>query len=69
MLDKRLLASSAYESCSKNDTKLKMLFQKTSFWNTTKIRESDGAPGLPSGVFDGEDIKYCHARLNLAPWP
>ena len=60
MLGDRLLASKAYDSCSKNDTKLKELFERTSFWNHTGIKDIDGAPGLSSGVFDGKlslDIK------------
>ena len=54
MLGDRLLASNAYSHCSKNDTSLKKLFEKTSFWNTTCIKDIDGAPGLSSGVFDGK---------------
>lgn len=53
MLGDRLLASNAYDDCSKNDTKLKELFQRTTFWNTTCTSDIDGAPGLSSGVFDG----------------
>ncbi len=54
MLGDRLLASKAYGQCSKNDTNLKELFEKTSFWNTTYMKDIDGAPGLSSGVFDGK---------------
>ena len=58
MLGDRLLASNAYDDCSKNDTKLKGLFQSTSFWNTTCTSDIDGAPGLSSGVFDGKHLSY-----------
>ena len=58
MLGDRLLASKAYDHCSKNDTKLKELFQSISFWNTTCTSDIDGAPGLSSGVFDGKHLSY-----------
>jgi hypothetical protein len=57
MLGDRLLASKAYGQCSKNDTNLKKLFEKSDFWNTTCIKDIDGAPGLSSGIFDGKPLE------------
>ena len=69
MLGDRLLASKAYDDCSKNDTKLKELFQSTSFWNTTCTSDIDGAPGLSSGVFDGKHLSCVFPVVNPAAYP
>ncbi|XP_028392858.1 solute carrier family 12 member 6-like [Dendronephthya gigantea] len=59
MLGDRLLASKAFSQCSKNDTDIKKLFQDSSFWNASRIKDIDGAPGLSSGVFDDNvDSQY-----------
>lgn len=64
MLGNRLLSSKAYGVCSKNDTELKGLFEHLSFWNTTPVKDIDGAPGLPSGVFDGK-IWNVHLPVSI----
>ena len=56
MLGDRLLTSKAFSQCSKNDTGIKKLFEHSSFWNTSRIKNIDGAPGLSSGVFDGKPV-------------
>lgn len=72
MLGERLLASKAYGHCSKNDTNIKELFESTSFWNTTCIKDIAGAPGLSSGVFDGKILQSqqndLHARKTHLPF-
>lgn len=49
-----MLVKDAYGKCSKNDTKLAQLFKGKSYWNTTKVKDVDGAPGLSSGIFGGQ---------------
>lgn len=39
------------------------MFQQTSYWNVTEIRDIDGAPGLSSGVFDGMLYRDVHTLV------
>ena len=62
LLGERLLSTSSYVTCSKNDTLLKAAYSQSGgaeFWNKTVLRFISGVPGITSGIFTGEYLTKC----------
>ena len=57
MLGNKLLASSSYHECSRNDSLLNSTYgDDETFWKDNPLSYVVGVPGITSGVFDGNLI-------------
>ena len=64
LLGNKLLASSSYHECSRNDSLLNSTYGDETFWKDNPLSYVVGVPGITSGVFDGNLISqsiqsYC----------
>lgn len=54
----KLLASSSYHECSRNDTLLNTTYgNDEAFWKNNPLSYVVGVPGITSGVFVGKQIQ------------
>ena len=66
MLGNKLLASSSYHECSRNDTLLNSTYGgDETFWKNNPLSYVNGVPGITSGVDVGKIIPQRKLRLVL----
>lgn len=64
LLGNKLLASSSYHECSRNDTLLNSTYgNDETFWKDNPLSYVVGVPGITSGVFVGKIILQSNQRL------
>lgn len=73
------MASSSYDTCSKNDSKLQSLYYTNGlssllYFNTSSVFSTSSIPGITGNVFKGtifRDLSYkgCKIFYNFLCWP
>lgn len=64
LLGNKLLASSSYHKCSRNDTLLNSTYgDDETFWKNNPLSYVVGVPGITSGVYVGKISRQSKLRL------